>query len=104
VRHGPGATTRPGCGAPLGPGEAKVTGVTVAAWIAIGVFVLGLILLVLLALSVRRRLRPLKVAAAALQAKAVEAQDLQERLDELQPRLEEMAMRMERIQTKTPAR
>jgi len=78
--------------------------VTIPAWIAIGAVVLGLLLLLVVGLSLRRRLRPLKAAVATLQSQASEVEALQHQLETLQPRVEELTAKIEQTTAKFPGR
>jgi hypothetical protein len=78
--------------------------VTVAAWIALGVVALGLLLLAWMLSSLLRRLLSLRSAAQGLQNRAEQGVLLQQQLEDLQPRVLELNLRLERVKAKLPHR
>jgi peptidoglycan hydrolase CwlO-like protein len=78
--------------------------VTIPAWIAIGVVVFGLVLLVVVLLRLRGRIGPFKAATSRLQEQADQVEELQKRLEQLQPRIDEVASKVEHTKAKLPSR
>jgi hypothetical protein len=76
--------------------------VSLPVWIAIAVAVLALVVLAWVALSLLGRVKPLVRAAAGLQARTLQAQQLQAKLEALQPQLAELSARSQQVSARLP--